>query len=135
MTTSKIKKIREELQKKNFQGILISKWDEFRSEFVDPYDDYLNWTTKFTGSYGASYISKDHAIIFVDGRYTSQAKSECRGFKVIDIKQMKSWIKENTQGQVVFDSWCWSEKEIAELEQQVGDVLGVEAPEGDLVDL
>ncbi|USO02101.1 MAG: aminopeptidase P family protein [Alphaproteobacteria bacterium] len=112
MTVSKINHIRTALKDQKSEGIIIPKWDEFRSEFVEPCDDYLNWATNFTGSYGVAVITQKDAVLFVDGRYTIQAKDECKRFEILDINQLKSWICANTSGKIVFDPWLFTNKEI-----------------------
>lgn len=112
MSYNRLKQIRELLDTNNYDAIIIPKWDEFRSEFVNPVDDYLKWSTNFTGSYGLAYVGKEEAILFVDGRYTIQAKKETKGFQIFDIRQLSSWFKAHLVGKVLFDPWLFSENEI-----------------------
>ena len=39
--------------------------------------DYLKHISKFSGSYGLALILKNKNYLFVDGRYTLQAKNQC----------------------------------------------------------
>lgn len=121
MPTSKLKKIHDALIEKKFQSILIPKWDEFRAEFIESCDDYLAWSTGFTGSYGVAFISLERSVLFVDGRYTIQAKQEAKSFEIVDIKSMASWLREHAQGQVVFDPWLFTEKEIQTYQTEKSD--------------
>jgi Xaa-Pro aminopeptidase len=43
----------------------------------------VRWLTGFTGSSGAVALAKGKAALFTDGRYTTQARAEARGLKVV----------------------------------------------------
>ena len=82
----KIKKLKKIFSKENIDGYLISKNDEFFGEYVANHNDRLNFISNFTGSYGFALILKNKNYLFVDGRYTLQAKSQSgKHFKVIKI--------------------------------------------------
>ncbi len=72
----KINKLKKELKKKEIDGYLVPKNDQFFGEYVPKYDDRLNYITNFSGSYGLSLISKEKNYLFVDGRYTLQASNQ-----------------------------------------------------------
>ena len=55
----KIKKLRKECQKKNIDGYLVPKNDQFFGEYVPKYNDRLNYITNFSGSYGFSLMLKE----------------------------------------------------------------------------
>lgn len=66
--------LREKLVERGVDGFLVPRADEHQGEYVAPSSERLQWLTGFTGSAGAALILRDKAILFVDGRYTLQAK-------------------------------------------------------------
>ena len=73
----KIKKIKNLFNKFNLDGYLVPKNDEFFNEFVPKNKDNLKFISNFSGSYGFALILKKNNYLFVDGRYTLQAKLQC----------------------------------------------------------
>ena len=94
-----IKKLRLLLKKNNLDGFIIPHEDEFLTEYTPPSSDRLHWITGFSGSAGMSIINERNAVIFVDGRYTTQVKmespSEFFDFEDLNIEKQKKWIREN----------------------------------------
>ena len=76
----KIKKIRKALRREKIDGYLIPKNDKFFGEYISRSDDRLNYISNFSGSYGFALILKNKNYLFIDGRYTSQAKNESGKF-------------------------------------------------------
>ena len=84
MIKNKILKLRQNFLKYQIDGYIIPKNDEFFSEF-DQFDR-LNKISNFSGSAGLAIITKDKNYLFVDGRYTVQAKIQSGNvFKIFDI--------------------------------------------------
>src|SRR5271156_6614828 len=57
-------------------GFVIPHEDEPQNEYLPAANDRLAWATGFTGSAGAAVLFKDKAAVFVDGRYTLQARDQ-----------------------------------------------------------
>ena len=57
-------------------GFIVPRADEHQNEYVPPGAERLLWLTGFSGSAGIAIVLKDKAALFVDGRYTEQAKSQ-----------------------------------------------------------
>ncbi|MFL2852687.1 MAG: M24 family metallopeptidase [Candidatus Pelagibacter sp.] len=55
-------------------GYIVPKNDEFFSEYIVQNRDRLKFISNFSGSYGFALILKKRNYLFVDGRYTLQAK-------------------------------------------------------------
>ena len=55
-------------------GYIVPKNDEFFNEYVPENKDNLKFISNFSGSYGFALILKKINYLFVDGRYTQQAK-------------------------------------------------------------
>ena len=101
-----LKKLQKLLNTYNLDGYIIPKNDEFFGEYVDHNNDRLNFISSFTGSAGYALILRKKAYLFVDGRYTLQAKKESeKNFNIIEIhktkplkilakikKKIKNWI-------------------------------------------
>ncbi len=80
----KIKKLKKIFDKNKIDGYLVPKNDEYFSEYIPNYNDRLSFISNFDGSYGLSLILKKENYLFVDGRYTLQAKNQSgKFFKVI----------------------------------------------------
>ena len=80
----KIKKLKKILIKEKLDGYLIPKNDEYFGEYIPEYNDRLNFISGFTGSYGFALVLKNKNYLFVDGRYTLQAKNQSGiNFKIV----------------------------------------------------
>ena len=90
----KINNIRKWLSKNKLDAFIIAHEDEYLSEYIPPENERLAWITGFSGSAGYAIISTDKAAIFVDGRYTVQAKNQVdfNLFEVLNIPK-DSWIE------------------------------------------
>ena len=75
----KINKLKSLFKGNNINGYLITKNDEFFGEYVPDNKDKLKYFTNFSGSSGFAFILKKKNYLFVDGRYTVQAKNQCGG--------------------------------------------------------
>jgi len=84
MISKKIKNLRKKLEKYKIDGYIIPKNDEFFSEYA--VEDRLKTISNFSGSAGLAIILKKINYLFVDGRYTIQAKQQSGSqFKIIEI--------------------------------------------------
>ena len=82
-----IKLLKKLMDSKNIDGYIIPKNDEFFSEYSFP--NRLNLISKFTGSAGLAIVLKNKNFLFVDGRYTLQAKLESGdNFEIIDHQKI-----------------------------------------------
>ncbi|MCP1199688.1 aminopeptidase P family protein [Notoacmeibacter sp. MSK16QG-6] len=68
--------LRKLMKANGIDAVLVPHADEHQSEYLPERAERLAYVTGFTGSAGAAIIMADKAILFVDGRYTLQAKSE-----------------------------------------------------------
>jgi len=85
-------KIKNYLKNNNIEACLISKNNTFLNEFVEDRDNFLLKITKFTGSLGYAIIYKNKQNLYVDGRYTQQAKIQTKNFIIKDISLLKNDI-------------------------------------------
>ena len=78
------KKIKEFININNLDGYIIPKNDHYFTEYSKI--NNLARLTKFTGSAGFALILKKKNYLFVDGRYTIQAKKQAGGaFNILEI--------------------------------------------------
>jgi len=84
MKKNNIKNLRNIFKQLNIDGYIVPKNDEFFSEYDQ--NNRLENISNFTGSAGFAVISKNKNYLFVDGRYTIQAKKEAgKNFKIIEL--------------------------------------------------
>jgi Xaa-Pro aminopeptidase len=72
----RLKKLRAALADAGLTGFVVPHADEHQSEYLPPSAERLAWLTGFTGSAGAAIVLADSAALFVDGRYTLQARGQ-----------------------------------------------------------
>ena len=84
MINNRILKLKNYLRIYNLDGYIIPKNDAYFSEFSSP--DRLKIISNFSGSAGYAIILRKKNFLFVDGRYTIQAKIESGNeFKIIEV--------------------------------------------------
>lgn len=88
----KINQLRNILNKQNCDAYIIPKNDEYFGEYVPKNKDRLKFISGFTGSTGLALILKNKSYLFVDSRYTLQAKKEIyKDFKICEIPKIKPY--------------------------------------------
>lgn len=121
----RIKRLRGLLAEEGLQALLLPRGDEHQSEYVAPSSERLRWLTGFSGSAGRAAVTRRHAALFVDGRYTVQARAECGGgqfeFPGIASTHLAGWLKEKLKSgdTVGFDPWLHTVAEIERLREAV----------------
>ncbi len=86
-----INSIKKVIYSNNLDGYLIPKNDEYFTEYSKI--SYLKLVSKFSGSAGFALILKNKNYLFVDGRYTLQAKKQSgQQFKIVEIPYI--WPKD-----------------------------------------
>ncbi|MEL6568245.1 MAG: aminopeptidase P family protein [Pseudomonadota bacterium] len=69
-------KLRAAMAAQGLDGFYIPHEDEYQNEYLPDANERLAWATGFTGSAGAAMVLSDRAVVFVDGRYTVQARDQ-----------------------------------------------------------
>ena len=92
-----LQKLQEWLEKNNIDVFIISRTDEFLSEYLAPYAERLEWVSNFSGSAGKAIVMQNIAGIFVDGRYTIQAQKQVdkNFFAIKSIAEYDEWLEKN----------------------------------------
>ena len=113
---NRLNKLKKLFKKYNIDGYLVPKNDEFFGEYIDIKFDRLNYISKFSGSAGYALIFKQKSYLFVDGRYTLQAKNESnKNFKIVNtnsIKPLKIISKIGKKLKIGFDPKLFSESNL-----------------------
>jgi len=93
MKNFKIPKIQQKLKYKNIYSLIIKLNDDFLNEYIPQDAERLFWATDFSGSAGRALISQNNSNLFVDGRYTFQAKEQIDG-DFISLLHLNDFSKE-----------------------------------------
>src|SRR4249919_492137 len=91
--------LRAELARLELTGFILPRADRHQNEYVPPSEERLAWLTGFTGSAGTTIVLADKAALFVDGRYTLQAKDQVQQppFTIEHLSDItpERWIEQN----------------------------------------
>ena len=126
MAPERVKALRKELKARKLKGFLVPHSDEHQDEFLSPPAERLAWLTGFTGSAGAAIVLSDAAALFVDGRYTLQARAQADTtlFEVLQTQEAKAskWLAARlASGDTVgYDPNLHTIKEIERLTESLG---------------
>ena len=86
MKKTNLKKLYQSISNYNLDGYIVPKNDSFFTEQVK--NDRLQLISNFSGSAGLAIILKNKNYLFVDSRYTIQAKLESgKDFKIMKIHE------------------------------------------------
>ena len=88
MINKRIKQLRKKFDQFNIDGYIITKNDEFFSEYA--VKDRLKIISNFSGSAGLAVVLKKKNYLFVDGRYTIQAQQQSG--KIFDIIEIHKFL-------------------------------------------
>ena len=89
----KISKLQQKLKEKDIDCLIINRTDEFLNEYITPESERLFWLTNFSGSAARALINKNESCLFVDGRYTFQAKQQVDE-KIIQLFHHNDFLSE-----------------------------------------
>ncbi len=93
--------LRAELKRRKLDGVLVPRSDEHQNEYVPASAERLAWLTGFSGSAGLAVVLLGKAALFVDGRYTLQAREQV-DVKTIEPLQVPEtrpgdWLQKNVK--------------------------------------
>lgn len=122
--TDLLQKMRQDMARQNLDAVLVLKSDPFLSGYYPPYKNRLKKVTGFSGSDGVALVLKEKGVLFVDSRYTEQAKGET-DFEVLEVPRdtrLSLWLKEYMRGKkIAFDgdvhSFMWYETMMVQLKE------------------
>ncbi|MBR0555118.1 aminopeptidase P family protein [Ciceribacter sp. L1K23] len=111
-------------------GFLVPRADEYQGEYVPASSERLAWLTGFTGSAGIALVTARQAVVFVDGRYTTQLVDQVDGavFEPGDLvgEPPHRWIAARaTKGfRLGIDPWLHTAAEVRRLEKALAEKDG-----------
>jgi Xaa-Pro aminopeptidase len=126
----RVARLRQWLEKERLDGFLVPRADEHQGEYVAASSERLSWLTGFTGSAGIALVLKDEALLFVDGRYTLQARhqTDLSTFAIESLidNPPDKWLAANLAkgGRVGFDPWLHTISEAEKLRAAVAGRKG-----------
>src|SRR5262245_54425879 len=121
----RVKRLRALMSARGLDAFIVPRADEHQGEYVPPSAERLRWVTGFTGSAGLAAIARKAACLFVDGRYTIQARAPAVNdiFEVRQVPERKlsEWLIEHLPpgATVGFDPWLHTVTEIERLGEAV----------------
>ncbi|MCS6892419.1 MAG: aminopeptidase P family protein [Rhodovarius sp.] len=112
--------LRAELAREGLDGFLIPRADEYLGEYVPPSAERLAWISGFTGSAGLAIVLKDRAVLFTDGRYTTQAALQTDPAlwerRHLIEEPPGEWLHRHAPGaRIGYDPWLHTEAWLARL--------------------
>jgi len=110
-----MKSLKKLFKRYKIDGYIVPKNDEYFNEYVHSSKDRLKFVSSFSGSAGFALILKNKNYLFVDGRYTVQARYQSgKKFKVITIpnKLPRDVLKPNKKTVLGFDPKLHTEKQL-----------------------
>src|SRR6266403_3291457 len=127
--------------RRGLTGFVVPRSDRHQNEYVPACEQRLAWLTGFTGSAGVAMVMMDRPVLFVDGRYTLQAREQVDAslFAVEHLIDMppNRWIEENltADDRLGYDPWLHTVEAAERLEKACADAgAKLIAVEPDLID-
>ncbi len=114
--------LRRSMSELGIDGLLLPHDDEYLNEYLPPQFERLCWATGFSGSAGALLVLENSAVLFIDGRYTEQARLETPGdlFEYEDLRAAPpaDWLAKNASrvSRLGYATSLHTRAEIAKLE-------------------
>ncbi|MEZ5790223.1 MAG: aminopeptidase P family protein [Nitratireductor sp.] len=102
--------LRAAMAQTGIDAFLVPHSDEQQNEYLPADAERLSWLTGFTGSAGFCIVTGTSAVLFVDGRYTLQARNQCdpASFAFADLVSAgpAKWIGDNASDmRIGYDPW------------------------------
>ena len=103
--------LRTELARRGLTGFIVPRSDRHQNEYVPASEQRLAWLTGFAGSAGVAIVLMQRALLFVDGRYTLQAREQVDTslFAIEHLAETPPdrWIEENLAigDRLGYDPW------------------------------
>src|SRR4051812_40887604 len=103
--------LRTELARRALTGFIVPRADRQQNEYVPASEERLSWLTGFSGSAGTAVVLTERAALFVDGRYTLQARDQVDTslFEIVHMVETPpdQWIERNltSSDRLGYDPW------------------------------
>ena len=121
----RLARIRRAMQEAHVGAFLVPVADEYQGEYPPPSARRLEWLTGFTGSAGLVAVTQDNAALFVDGRYTVQARQQVdmRHYEQKDLMRdsVAVWVGDHVAagGALGFDPWLHTQASVKDLREKL----------------
>jgi Xaa-Pro aminopeptidase len=123
----RLAQLRARLAKLGIDGFIVGLADAHQGEYVPDSEARLAWLTGFTGSAGLALAMGDRGALFVDGRYTLQARTQAdtKNFAIHHISRMPpaKWVAANLPrgARLGFDPWLLTPREVTRFQAACDD--------------
>lgn len=123
--------LRAELARCGVDGFLVPRADAFLGEYVPASGERLAWLTGFTGSAGLALVLPNRAVLFTDGRYTTQAAAEIdttlwEALHLIDTPPAETLRGAAPGTRIGYDPWLLSVASLARLAESGARLVPLE---------
>jgi len=136
----RLARLRQVMADRGIDGFLVPRADAHQGEYVAPRDARLAWLTGFTGSAGSCAVMADRAALFVDGRYTLQAKAQVdtSAFEIASVPATSpaDWLAAHMPrgATLAYDPWLHVRKDIRTLADRLQPQGVTVVPTDNLID-
>lgn len=123
--------LRSRFAELGIDGFLVPRADEYQGEYVPASAERLAWLSGFTGSAGVALVMQEQAIVFVDGRYTTQLAEQVDGsvFSGGDLvnEPPHVWLARNAPKgfRLGIDPWLHTAAEMRRLTKALSGIGGM----------
>ena len=112
--------LRNRMAAAGVDGFLVPRSDEHLGEYVPPSGERLRWISGFTGSAGLALVLADRAVLWTDGRYTTQARQQTDPaaweLRHLTDDPPAAWLALHAKGlRIGHDPWLHAEPALAKL--------------------
>ncbi|MBD8686971.1 MULTISPECIES: aminopeptidase P family protein [unclassified Rhizobium] len=127
---ARVEALRATFDALGIDGFLVPRADEYQGEYVPACAERMAWLTGFTGSAGVVLVTRHEAIVFVDGRYTTQLVSQVdpsafRGGDLVGAPPSKWLADQAPEGfRLGLDPWLHTGAELKRFEKALSDKGG-----------
>ncbi len=127
---SRLQALRNQMEQHSLDTLVVPHADEQRNEYLPASAERLAWLSGFTGSAGEAVITKNEAVIFVDGRYTLQSaqQTDAEFWTVESLIETPShkWLRHNAipGARIGFDPWLHTLNEVKNLKAAAKEIDG-----------
>ncbi|WP_026606725.1 aminopeptidase P family protein [Methylocapsa acidiphila] len=133
-SVARVAELRAALDRQRVDAFLIPRADQHQNEYVAGSEERLAWLSGFTGSAGLAIVLREHAAIFIDGRYALAVKDQVDTaiFQPVAIEETspEKWLEANLPrgARLGYDPWLHTPRQIERLAKAVGAAGGELVP-------
>jgi Xaa-Pro aminopeptidase len=110
-SAARVAALRAELARRGLDGFVVPRADRQQNEYLPASEQRLSWLTGFAGSAGLAIVLTERAVLFVDGRYTTQAASQVDS-AIFSVEHLvdnppEQWLGQNLKSgaRLGYDPW------------------------------